>query len=71
MLTPVKNVAQSKEKDNSKRLARCGRCTNCKSQVRHPDAILCLRIHLLRFCLPIIRHAARGAQWGTSYGPYL
>ena len=37
MMTPVKTVAakeKEKEKDNSKRLARCGKCTNCKSSVR-------------------------------------
>jgi len=33
MLTPLKGGSGSaKEKDNTKRLARCGKCTNCKSQ---------------------------------------
>lgn len=33
MLTPVKGGgAKEKEKDNTKRLARCGKCANCKSQ---------------------------------------
>lgn len=36
MLTPVKGGSakpcSDKDKDNNKRLARCGKCTNCKSQ---------------------------------------
>ena len=35
MLTPEKQgVAKDKDKADTKRLARCGKCINCKSQVR-------------------------------------
>ena len=35
MLTPEKqSTAKEKEKADTKRLARCGKCINCKSQVR-------------------------------------
>ena len=39
MLTPIKHAIKQtavigKDKEKDKRLARCGRCVNCKAQVR-------------------------------------
>ena len=63
LTTPIKQPAPSKDKEkaDTKRLARCGKCANCKSQVSTnapperkmrsgPDALCSLSFYIRPAC---------------------